>query len=291
MSTEAASTRKRKPTEESEAVVSSDDDQSKSKARRVSTDAKATSDCESASNAQQDESMVSVGALVQDLFHSDNVNVDATFAALNLDLVKDKKKCDKIQAVGGCFVLVHLLKKCLGKAIDRIPACDQVTELNELAELTTLHKTLSIITNLTFNHYDSKVGIAAIGGMEAVIKVMKTFPKCQTLQERAFIVVLNLACCSIGKMKVVESGGMEVLLAAVSNHLGSAYICERACLILINLITDSNENTELFISLGGATAVAKVKNKWPGNYRIQNGMRHLSKSVAAHFIRWAEKDE
>jgi hypothetical protein len=304
MSTEAVSIRKRKPTEEAEAVVSSDDDQSKSKARRVSTNAstststklviaEATSDSEqseSASNAQQNESVVSIGALIQDLFHSDDAKVDATFTALNLDLVKDKKKCDKIQAVGGCFVLVHLLNKCLHKAIDRFPACDQVTALNELPELTTLHKTLSVITNLTYNHYDSKVGIAAIGGMEAVIKVMQTFPKCQTLQERAFIVVLNLACCSIGKMKVVETGGMEVILAAISNHLGSAYICERASLILINLIADSTENTELFVCLGGATAVAKVKNKWPENYRIQNGMRHLSKSIAAHFIRWG-KDE
>jgi hypothetical protein len=304
MSTEAASNRKRKPTEESEAVVSSDDDRRKIKARRVSTDTSASASSklmiaegasdseqsESASNAQQDESMASIGKMIQDLFHSDNAKVGATFAALNLDLVKDKKKCDKIQAVGGCFVLVHLMNKCLDKAIDRFPACDQVAALNELPEVTTLHKTLSLITNLTFNHYDSKVGIAAIGGMEAVIKVMQTFPKCQTLQERAFIVVLNLACCSIGKMKVVEAGGMEVILAAVSNHLGSAYICERACLIIINLIADSNDNTEEFICLGGATAVAKVKNKWPGNYRIQNGMRHLSKSIAAHFIRWG-KDE
>jgi hypothetical protein len=255
--------------------------------------AETTSDSEqseSFSNAQHDESMVCIGALVQDLFHFDYARGDATFTALNLDLVKDKKKCDKIQAVGGCFVLVHLLNKCLDKVISIFPACDQVTALNELPELTTLHKTLSVITNLTFNHYDSKVGIAAIGGMEAVVKVMRTFPECQTIQERSLIVVLNLACCSIGKIQVVETGGMEAILAAVSNHLGSAFICERASLILINLIADSSENTDLFICLGGATTVAKVKNKWPCNYRIQNGMRHLSKCIAAHFIRWG-KDE
>lgn len=122
-------------------------------------------------------------------------------------------------------------------------------------------------------------------GMEAVIKVMKTFPKCQTLQKRTFIVVLNLACCCISKTKIVETGEMEVLPATVSNHFDSAYICERACLILMNLIEDGNDNIELFICLGGATAVAKVKNKWPENYRIHNGMRHLSKSIAAHFMR------
>jgi hypothetical protein len=173
--------------------------------------------------------------------------------------------------------------------IDRFPACDQVTALNELPELTTLHKTLSVITNLTFNHYDSKVGIAAIGGMEAVVKVMRTFPKCQIIQERSLIVVLNLACCRIGEMQVVETGGMEVILAAVSNHSSSAFICEHASLILINLIAGSNENIELFVCLGGATAVAKVKNKWPGNYRIRNGMCHLSKCIAAHFIRWGKE--
>jgi hypothetical protein len=29
------------------------------------------------------------------------------------------------------------------------------------------------------------LGITSIDGVEAVVKVMKTFPKCQTLQERA----------------------------------------------------------------------------------------------------------
>jgi hypothetical protein len=79
---------------------------------------------------------------------------------------------------------------------------------------------------------------------------------------------------------------MEGFLAAINNHLGHADTCERACSILMIMIADSNDKTELFIRLGGATAVAKVKTKWPGNYRIQNGMRRLSKSIAAHFTRW-----
>lgn len=74
MSSEAASPRKRKPTKEPELelVVSSDncDDQSKSKSRRVSTDASASTNAkplitkatsEAASNGQQDDSILSIG--------------------------------------------------------------------------------------------------------------------------------------------------------------------------------------------------------------------------------------
>ena len=55
------------------------------------------------------------------------------------------------------------------------------------------------------------------------------------------------------------------------------------------MIADSNEKIKLFIDMGGATAVAKVENKWPGNHKIQNVIGHLSNSIAAHFHRWAKK--
>jgi hypothetical protein len=147
--------------------------------------------------------------MIQDLFHSDNAKVNATLDAFVLDLYRDKKESDKIQALGGCFALIHLLKKCLDKAIGNIPACDldkaidnilacdldkaidnilacdQVTTLNELVEVTTLQKTLDVITCLTFGHYESVLGMAAIGGVEAFVKIMKTFPKCKALQDGA----------------------------------------------------------------------------------------------------------
>jgi K+-transporting ATPase A subunit len=77
------------------------------------------------------------------------------------------------------------MQNCLNKAIDRIPACDQVTKLTELAELTTLHKTLSAIITFTNNHHERNAGIAVLCGMEVLVKIMKTFPMCQMLQERA----------------------------------------------------------------------------------------------------------
>jgi hypothetical protein len=77
--------------------------------------------------------------MFQDLFHSDNANVNATLDVLNHDYMKSNKKRDKFQAVGGCSALVYRMQNCLDKAFDEFPACDQVTELKERAELTTLN--------------------------------------------------------------------------------------------------------------------------------------------------------
>jgi hypothetical protein len=70
----------------------------------------------------------SVGKLIQDLAHA-NANA-AVEAFLKVALRKDKKKCEKMQAVGGCYALVHLMKNCLDKAIGRKSASEKVTELN-----------------------------------------------------------------------------------------------------------------------------------------------------------------
>jgi hypothetical protein len=181
---------KRKETaEKPEAVVSND--QNKRKARRVSTDdspSNATflqfntpvvSEKAAAANTaftEHIESIYSIGKMIKDLSHSDNAKVNAILDALFLNLGKDKKKCDKIQAVGGYLALVQLLEKCLVKTLAILPACDKVTELNELAELKTLYKTLDVIIGMTFQHDESKVGITALNGVESVVKIMKTFP-------------------------------------------------------------------------------------------------------------------
>ena len=299
MTSRTENARKRKQTTTiPETVLSSDDDQKKSKARRVSTDAltsnaasQQTTDAASVANTKttkNGETYKSIGQMIQDLFCSDNAKVNAALGALRKDLIKDKKKCDKIQAVGGCLALVLLLTKCLDKAIESIPACDQVTELNELAELTTLYKTLDVITDLTFNHDESKVGIVAIGGVEAVVKVMKTFPKCQSLQEYACRVLINLGACSIGKAIIIESGGIELLLTAVNNHLGSVRVCENACWALCNSVNGSKESTELLITLGGGAVVAKVRRKWSDNEEVQTQVRRLNNMIVAEMKTWTD---
>jgi hypothetical protein len=245
----------------------------------------------SAATVNHEESIRSIGKLIQDLFCRNNAKVNATLGALFRNLDEDKKKCDKIQAVGGCFALVQLVKNCLDKAIDEISACDQVTELNELAELTTLYKTLDVIINLTFQHVESRVGISAIGGLEAVVKVMKTFPKCQRLQDYACQALRNLACNNVtGKANAIEAGGIEVILAAINNHLGSAGLCGVACEALCNMVNGSKENIGLLISLGGATTVAKVRTKWADNNYVQTSVRKLSNLIGVEMKAWADEE-
>jgi hypothetical protein len=311
MTSRTENARKRKQTtEKPEAVSSSSDDgQSKSKARRVSSDTltstvailqvdtpvvaenTTTANTATAAAPKQDVSIESIGALIQDMFDSDTAKVNAALDALNQDLDEDKEKWETVIVWGGCLALLQLIQKCVDKTIAGIPACDQVTELNELAELTTLYKTLGVIINLTFQHVESRVGITAIGGVEAVVEAMKTFPKCQDLQYRGCIVRTNLACCSIGEKKAVESDEMEVLLAAINNHLNSADVCECACKALYFIVLGSKERTGLLISLGGGAAVANVRAKWPDNAKVQIGVRKLAKLIATEMNSWADEKE
>jgi hypothetical protein len=244
-----------------------------------------------ASTAAKDEDSIDIiGQMVEDLFDSDNAVINAALDALNLDLKEDKKKSYKIQAVaGGCLALVLLLKKCLAKAIDKRLVWDQVTEVNELAELTTLHKTLHVMIRLTHHLDESKAGIAAIGGTAAVVEAMKTFPKCQALQEFACILLLNVACCSIGKKRIVEADGMECILAAINNHLDSVLVCKYSCIALSNIIDKENkEDIRLLISLGGATAVAKVRQECPDGNAVQAWVR-LCELIGTEITSWADK--
>jgi hypothetical protein len=324
MSSNDANDRKRKPTIISETVSSSDGRNPKEgskKARIVSKNvtestaaslpldtpevtenvatanaaaaaAAATTTDAAATAPKQDVSIERIGALIRDMFHSDNAKVHGALDALFLDLAEDIEKTESLVTVGGCHALVHQLEKCLDKAIDMIPACDQVTKLNELADLMTLDKTLDVIINLTYQHDKSRVAIAAIGGVEAVVKVMKAFPKCQALQWRACQALSNLACNNnvTGQKKAIESGAIEVVLAAVKNHLNAADVCQYACWALYSIANNSKENTGLLISLGGAAAVAKVRTMWPDNEDVQTWVRELAKLLAAEMKTWADEE-
>jgi hypothetical protein len=97
----------------------------------------------------------------------------------------------------------------------KIPQCDQVTEVNELSDLATIENTLRVIVRLAYSSEIDSVSIATVGGVEIVVKVLATFPECQALQESGCSkALLNLACCSIGVAKAIESGEIEILLAS-----------------------------------------------------------------------------
>jgi hypothetical protein len=239
----------------------------------------------------QEEALEGVEKLIQDLAHSDNAKVNAALDALFQDLNKDKEKCDTFIFRGGCAALVHLLKDRLKKAMKKVPACDQVTKLTELPELETIGKALDVVMRLTFYTEMGRVGIATLSGVEAAVKVMQTFPKCENLQWRACGTLRNLAASgySIGQAKAINSGGIEVLLAAVNNHLNSAILCEFACWALSNIVHGSKENTRLLISLGVAAAVAKVRTKWPGNDKVEGRTSYLTKLLVEEMNTWIDK--
>jgi hypothetical protein len=293
-------------------LVSNDDAQSpqesKARLRSVSTNASTvtltTNEAASTTNtiptpgAGHDDSLQRIGKLIQDFSHSDNAKVND--ALYTLYLLAEPKTSDSVVAAGGCLALVLLVKGCLNKATGKIPACHQVTELNELAELKTLCRSLRVITDLTNMQNVIMDAITAVGGVEAVVEVMKQFPKCRALQSSACDAIRNLARCSIGKNQAVETGGIKVLLAAINNHLSSALVCERACWALSNIVTGSKENTELLIFLGGATAVAKVRTMWqnndavqtmvggPNNDEVQTRVGRLAKLISVELATWAD---
>ncbi len=80
-------------------------------------------------------------------------------------------------------------------------ACDGrgVTEV----DFTELNAAISAIVLLTNDHHQSRVRINMVGGVEAIVKVMGSFPKCLVLQENACATLRNLTYCPIGKARAL----------------------------------------------------------------------------------------
>ena len=228
--------------------------------------------------------------MVQDLSHSDNAKVLATLLLLILDLDEDKRKWENIQVVGGCHAIVQLVKNCIDKVIAIIPACDfdKVTATGDLSELETIDKSLGLILSLTY-HLGGR-SVASIGGVEAVVKAMKTFPNCQALQETACCVLSNLLFCSIGQKKALETDAMGVLLDALDNHLDADTVCANACFTLHKIVAASKENAELFISSGGVTTVANVREEWQHEDMsyVHEAVRKLMEPVVKQLSCWTQ---
>jgi hypothetical protein len=98
-------------------------------------------------------------------------------------------------------------------------------------------------------------------------------------------------CCNTGKSIAVKTGGVEVLLAAVNNHLSSAVLCQNAvCALLSMFFWGSKGNPGQLICLGGAAAIAKVKNKWPDDIKVQAQVRSLFTLTADELNSWAGEE-
>jgi hypothetical protein len=235
------------------------------------------------------------------------------------------QKCETIIAVGGVHALVLLVEKSLTLAVTKfelsgktmtsastssnfhIPP-NQVTLVDGVVELETLDRTLDVIINLTFQNETSRSSISAIGGVEAVVKVMETLPKCRQLQWSACHALRNLTTTSttmhnssggsschmnIGKKRLLQEDGIKVLLATVNNHLDSSWVCQNALGALENIIMTGNyqENIRRFIREGGATALARVREEWPYDDDVQPPVRALAKLAVDEMKTWAEEME
>jgi hypothetical protein len=313
MSTELTNERKRKSTDVPKDVVSSKDEgPNERKARRVSdgihADASASTkggisgdgcdggDQESlqsqeyACNSGREESLQNIGKLVQDLFHYGHpAIVRGALDALCHQLTEEPTRCEDFVTVGGCAALVQLLMNCNRTATkEKRPQPLSTELLHERPEWKTLYKTLHLVTLLMSTHLESRVAMTAMGGVEAIVNVMKTFRNCQDVQTLACFALRKLARCKIGKNAAIEAGAMQALLLAINVHLGSKGTCGYALYALVNMIKESKENTKLLISLGGAAAVVKVKTKWQDDTMVDPPLRQLAPLLAEELNRWED---
>jgi hypothetical protein len=56
------------------------------------------------------------------------------------------------------------------------------------------------------------------------------------------------------------------------------------------MVEASKENTAILISLGGTSAVDKVRTKWQDNARVQDQVRRLAIRIAAQVKTWAGEE-
>jgi hypothetical protein len=109
------------------------------------------------------------------------------------------------------------------------------------------------------------------------------------LQLAGIAVLDNLACCSYGKTKAAETAVVEVALAFLNNHLRStADICKFECDFISRIVVDSKENTELCISSGGVTTMAKVRKEWPDDDNVEGAVRIPMEPVVKVLSCWTQ---
>jgi hypothetical protein len=161
----------------------------------------------------------------------------------------------KIAAVGGCFALVQLVQESLEMAIKTIPLRNQLNDFRLRVATGRLSKAFIIISNMTHEYPRSMSDINSIGGVEVLVKAMKTLPKHHPwVQVRACNALCNLTACPIGRKRADEAGAIEVLLTTIKSYPGNKYIFLYGCRALTNMCASSSKRTKQLIELGGITA-------------------------------------
>jgi hypothetical protein len=299
MSSETTNDRKRKATEGPEPVVSSNTDESRprdtTRPRRVSMEAPSRvssphivaptpvfrslvagfASVTHGTIAAPCRSAEGIGKLIQALTCSNGAVVDAA-----LDVMYRYSKHGfgsptwaKIAAVGGCFGLVQIAKKSLEMAIEIIPLRNQVNDSHLRVITGRLNRACIIISNMTYAYPKSRYGINSIGGVEVLVKVMKTFPKHPWLQLRACNALCNLTACPVGRRRAEKAGAIKVLLTTIKSYPDNKFIFLYGCRAIINMCETSFERTKQLIDLGGITT-------WPDDFEARHVAKCLLQVVA-----------
>jgi hypothetical protein len=279
--------RKRKSTEAPEPVVRNTVDEScqrDTRPRRVSTEGASSVTLTYASMAtgtlEQNhamppiESLESIRKLIQDLSSPDGDVVASLYTLDRYVFESDtgSQILQEIIEVGGCRALVQLAKTFLEKARMGIPNCDRVTELTGFTMI--LRNTFIIMIALTYAHPVCKDFISSIGGVEVLVEVLTTFPKCEDLQSASCKVLCNLSTTSVGAEKASEAGAIKVLVGAVKNYPANEYLFVYCCDALADMCESNFERTKTLIDLGGITT-------WPDNPEARVAAQRLLQVMAA----------
>jgi hypothetical protein len=305
MSFEPTNDRKRKSTEAQEPVVSSnttDDERSPrdTRPRRVSMEAPSSvSSTHAIAPTPGNHSIVTsiasasrgtvaapygsaegIGKLIHALNCSNGAVVDAALDSLYRYSIRGFGSLSwaKIAAVGGCFALVQLVKNSLETAIEIIPVRNQVNDFHLQVATGRLSRAFIIISNMTHVHPMSMHSINSIGGVEVLVKTMKTFPKHPWLQLRACNALCNLTACPVGRERAHEAGAIEVLLTTIKSYPRNKYIFLYGCRALTNMCESSFERTKQLIGLGVITT-------WPDDVEARHTAKCLLQVVAVSIHR------
>mmetsp|Transcript_40066 Transcript_40066/g.111350 ORF Transcript_40066/g.111350 Transcript_40066/m.111350 type:complete len:836 (-) Transcript_40066:165-2672(-) len=104
----------------------------------------------------------------------------------------------------------------------------------------------------------SKMRIASLGGIDAIMEAMKHHPSVAGVQETASAALGNLALRSEENQKaMLHKGGIEAVLTAMAQHLPSESVQEKACWALQQLAMVAQSRAEI-TNHGGIERVAQA---------------------------------
>ena len=167
-----------------------------------------------------------------------------------------KRNRIQIGAAGGIDAIVLTMKVLCSEAVVQEKAC---RVLYELAYNT---RSLSI---MVFHYKDQ---IAAAGGIEALVAALKQHTSVSAVQEKACLVLRQMAFCDASRFRIAAAGGIEAILAALTNHPSEHAVQTQACWALWNLAVDYKHCMRI-LDAGAIETVRAAMNRHPSVPTVQ----------------------